>query len=77
MDIVAVKIFLNWTSGCGKIAVKVCMQVDLGVLMCTLFSVCAFYYRRIFDCCSVFVKMLQTQIWTTALLFNFPIEEEE
>lgn len=48
MDIVAVKIFLNWTSGCGKIAVKVCTEVDLGAVMCVQFVKRLFYFRKIF-----------------------------
>lgn len=37
MAIVAVKIFLKWTSGCGKIAVKVCIEVHLGAVRCVQF----------------------------------------
>lgn len=48
MDIVAVKIFLNWTSGCGKIAVKVCTEVDLGAVMCVQFVKRLLYFRKIF-----------------------------
>lgn len=57
MDIAAVKIFLSWISGCGKIAVKVSIQVDFGVLMYALFGVCSFYFKKIFDSCSLFVKI--------------------
>lgn len=42
MDIVAVKIFLNWTSECGKIAVKVCIEVDLGAVKRMQFVKCLF-----------------------------------
>lgn len=59
MDIVAVKIFLNWTSGCGRIAVKVCIEVDLGAVRCVK---CLLYFKKIFYYFWDLVKILQILI---------------
>lgn len=62
MDIVAVKIFLNWTSGCGKIAAKVCIEVDLGAVRCVQFVKCLLYFKKVFYCFGCFFKILQILI---------------
>lgn len=62
MGIVAVKIFLNWTSGCGKIAVKVCIELDLGAMRGVHLFKCLFHFKKIFYYFLGLVQILQILI---------------